>query len=353
MAKKVDIGSKEFTKLLSHLPYSPHKSIIKKLDSKIFPLDNNKFFSYKPEQLAIQEYQRCIELFQKRNPKLKPEDAILRIGGIQKLIETIENPHREKLQKLAINTIREIYQVPDYIDMKAFINTKISLDTEQDHSPKPFLNLDSIEQKNRMRDEIQKRVILNTLPFGSSMVVYKGVHYMIAEEINKINPRLMELYDHYISNMGVHLWQMDIEAFQASIENGQTITQGYNKIRFDKNNIGGQIEARGLNLPVLLHELNKGVIDWLISAGIPKDFSIDELIYYYSKADRYEIEPWQYLLAPSIWLGLLQAANMDSEDLPKLIIKLTQLSYPELTDLFRLIQDNMTKAKEKIQSWNL
>lgn len=350
---KVDIGNKEFTNLLAELKFAPNKTIIKRLDSKMFSLDLNKVYNYKPEHLAFKEYARCLSLFQQRNTGLKPSDALYRIGGIQKLIVEAETQHKAKLEQLAIDTIKDIYQVPDYVDMKGFIHPRLSLDTEQDDNPEPFLEL-TLEQKNSMRDEIQKRIILNGLVHGSSMHVWKGIYHLVAEELEQINPNLKELYDYYTSTIGMTIWELSPDMYQISINNGTMITQGFNKLQFDKKKgFGGQVQAQGINFPVLLHELNKGIMDWLISAGIPQNYTEEELRYYYSKADAYENEPWHYLLSPTLWVELLDAAKVSNETLPKLISKITKLNYSELVQLFRLIQDDKETAAKKIQGWNL
>ena len=83
MAKKPDIGSKEFTKLLEHSKHLPHKNYIKRIDAKRFSLDLNKVYNHKPELLAIKEFNRCLELFYSRNPGLSPDDAANRTPGVQ------------------------------------------------------------------------------------------------------------------------------------------------------------------------------------------------------------------------------------------------------------------------------
>lgn len=353
MAKKPDIGSKEFSKLLTSFEHLPHKNYIKRIDSKMFSLDLNKVFNYKPELLAIKEFSRCLELFIQRNPGLSPSEGANRIPGVQSLIIKAETPFKDKLQELAISIIKDIYQVPDYVDMKAFIQPRLSLDTEQDDDAVPFLDL-TLEQKNKMRDEIQKRVILNGLVHGSSMHIWKGIYHLAIKELDSINPELKELYNYYTSTMGITIWMINPDEFQKTIGDETQMTQGFNQLRFDREKkYGGQIQAKGINFPVLLHELNKGVIDWLISAGIPQDYTEEELKYYYSKADDYQNEPWHYTLSPSLWSELLDVARLDNEDIPKLISRLTKLSYEQLVDLFRLIQDNKEEATKKIKGWNL
>lgn len=353
MAKKPDIGPKEFSNLIQTLDYAPNKVFIKRIDSKMFPLDLNKVYNYKPEQLAFKEFKRCLDLFIERNPGLSPDEAANRIAGVQALIIRNEEPFKKELEELAIDTIKDIYQVPDYVDLKGFIHPRLCLDTEQDHDADPFLEL-SLEQKNKMRDEIQKRVILNGLVHGSSMHIWKGIYHLVAQELDAINPQLRELYNYYTSTIGIAIWLINPDQFQEVIDDGiKLTTQGFNKLEFDKEECGGKIEAKGINFPVLLHELNKGVIDWLISAGIPQDYTADELRYYYSKADAYENEPWHYTLSPTLWSDLLQVAQVPNENIPKLISIIAKLSYQQLVDLFRLIEDDKESATKKIKGWKL
>jgi len=353
VAKKPDIGNKEFSRLLGDSLYKPHKNLVKRIDSKLFSLDMNKAYNFKPEYLAHNEFSRCLSLFRERNPGVSPEEGSLRIAGTQALITKNELPHTKELQQLAIDTIKEIYQVPDYVDLAGFINPRLNLDTEQDHNPESFLEL-TLQQKNNMRDEIQKRIILNGLVHGSSMHVWKGIYHLVTEELDKINPNLKELYNYYTSTLGITLWLINPDMAEAEIENNTQITQGLNKLNFNKQQgFGGKVEARGINFPVLLHELNKGVLDWLISAGIPKEYSEQELKYYYAKADAYENEIWHYLLSPTLWVDLLACAQLENHDIPKLIARLTKMSYQDLADFFRLIQTDKAAASEKINIWSL
>ena len=353
MEKKVDVGEKKFTELLLSLPHKPNKNLIKRLDSKMFSLDMNPVFNYKPEVLAFNEYSRCLSLFEKRNPGISPAEGVNRIPGIQLLIIKAEEPYKQQLQELAIKIIKDIYCVPDYVDMKAFIQPRLSLDTNQDHSPEPFLDL-TLEQKNKMLTEIKKRQVLNAMCHGQALYIWGGIYHLVSEELEKINPSLKELYNYYTSTIGIGIWMINPDSFQSYIEDGNQTTLGFNKLRFDKKKgFGGQIEAKGINFPVLLHEISKGVIDWIISAGIPQDYTEEELKYYYSKSDNYQHEVYHYLLSPSLWAGLLDAARVENKDIPKLISYITKLKFEKIVEVFCLIQDDIEMASKKIKSWNL
>lgn len=355
MAKKPDIGNKAFSKLLAPLPQHPNKTLIKRLDAKMFAFDQNKVYNYKPELLAFIEFKRCLELFNKRNPDADILDAQKRMPGTQMIIVKEELPHREKLQQLAIDTIKDIYQVPDYLDLKGMITPRFNLDTDQDVNKETFTSL-SLSQKNEMRDEINKRVILNGLVHGSAMHIWKGIYHLVSAELKAINPSLIELYDTYTSTTGILIWGLNPDEFKQGMEDDDVdvMVQGYNKLQFNRQEgFGGSITAKAINFPVLLHELNKGVMDWLISAGIPKEYNEDQLRYYYAKADSYENELYHYVLSPTLWSELLLSAQLESHLIPKLISRITRMTYPELTAFFRLILDDKEEATRRIKLWNI
>lgn len=351
---KDNVKGNNFSSLLEDIKYKPHKNIIKQIDSKMFPLDMNAIFSYKPELLAHKEYIRCLELFEKRNKETPPSQAVYKMPGIQKLIIENEKDIAKELQELAINIIKDIYQVPDYIDFKSYIHPRcLNFDTENEKKQQVFLDL-TLEQKNRMREEVKKRELFISLIHGSSLHIWKSAYYLVNDKLDKLNPLLKELYDIYTSSIGIGLWLLDIKQFENTINNNAQITQGFSKVKFNRQaGFGATIEAKSINFPVLLHELNKGLINYLFSAGIPKDFSQEELSYYYAAGDNPSKEPWHYLFGPTLWSELLEVSELTNDKIPHLIRKLTTLNYNQLLNLFKTIQDNKEQAKKEIKLWNI
>jgi hypothetical protein len=354
MAKKIDIGDKAFSNAIGHLKHKPHRNIIKALDSKEFSLDENDVLNYKPGYLGAKEFEASCNLVERRfGSDATSRDISLKLSGLFSFIKKQESPHIEDLKQLAIETIKDLYQVPDHIRLQAFIETNIHLDTDQDESPEPFLNL-SPDQKNQMRDEIQKRIILNGLVHGSSMYIWKSVYYIVRDKLVDLNPMLVQLYDEYTAGVNFLFWTMNPATIQAAIQSGQQITQGFNEIKFDEpGKPAADVLCKGINFPVLLHELNKGVMDYLICRGIPQEYSEEELRYYYSKADAYEDEIWHYLLSPTLWNDLLETADVSPEELPRVIMNLSRLSYQALTEIFRTMMDDKEKAKIKLEVWKV
>jgi hypothetical protein len=111
------------------------------------------------------------------------------------------------------------------------------------------------------------------------------------------------------------------------------VLQGINKVDVKKK----EIKASAMNFPVLIHELSKGVMDYLISVGIPttvegEDVNEEELRYIYKEADKYSEEQWHYFFGPTLWKYLLKTSGVGSQDLPSIISKMAKMNYLELAD---------------------
>lgn len=349
MAKKNNIESKGFSKSIENLQTQPYKKIIKRIDSKTFPLATNNVFNYKPEYLAEKEFKSSLELFERRSGgRINIDSLNSRCMRLFQIIEEKEHPHTEILQVLAISTIKELYNVPDHINLKAFLDTDISLDTSQD-----IYSELTPQQKDAMFEEVCKRQILNALCHGSSMHIWKSVYYLVKDKLDNIDVSLTPLYDELTSSVNLAFWLMDPD-IQDMIESNSQVTQGFNKIEFDQpGKPQATIICKGINFPTLLHEANKGVIDYLCCHGIPKDYTEEQLKYYYAMSDKYTDEFWHYLLSPTLWSDLLDTANIDSKDIPGVIMKLSKLNYVTLTEIFRCIIDDKKQAKIKLKVWKI
>lgn len=356
-----NIREKKFTELLKGLRHQPNSTLVNKIDSKLFSLDANRLFHRTCHTLAAEEYKRCLELFERRIPEhaKKSTSQALRDAEAEDkfLIQDIflkEVRHQDSLKKIAVDTIRDLFDIPEHVTILPDMEMTPFKGQTKEHpdSPQPFLSL-SEEDKKEMREEIQKRIILNALVHGSAMHIWKTAHYIVKDEIDKLDPVLMKHYDRYSAYISWLMWQVDPDAAQASIANVGS-TQGSNSLKFDEpGEADCTIECHGINFPVLLHEVTKGAMDYLICHGIPKHYSEEQLEYYYHKADAYENEYWHYLMAPTIWIKFSEATGWPTEDLPLAIARLTQLSYQELSEVLEACIDGPDSGSSKLKEYKI
>lgn len=346
--------SKSFAKLLTNLKHKPNEFLINAIDNKDFPLNNNKVFGNNTEVLAIEEYKRCLSLLERRMPQIYEESLTqkaiqllqLSMMPIMNSIFVKEMNHRKELEQIAEETIRELFDIPNHITILPKITDNFLTIEGQDEIKNNQPSL-SPERKKEIDEEIEKRIILNGIVHGCSMHIWKSVYYIIKDKIDNINSSLMELYNIYTASIGWGIWQMNPETAMDDIDINR-IAQGVNELKFEeKNEAECTINCSGINFPVLLHEISKGAIDYLICHSIPIDYTPEELTYYYSKADIYKNEYWHYLLSPSIWVSLIETANVTTQELPSVIANLSKLNYQNLSDVINsCVKKDNSKLKE-------
>jgi hypothetical protein len=349
----------KFSEHIRNLRHKPDFSIISALDNGTFPLAGNGAFGHNPGLLAADEFKRCHDLFERRMPyEFSLSEMQQRMQMFGKFMSTLstmqrlEQPNAEQLQQIAVDVIREMYDVPEDLLLNANLEqgSVEDPDTDQEQDVQA-LNLTE-ERAEYIQKEIQKRVILNGLVHGSSMHIWKSAHYIVQEKISQINPMLMDLYNEYSAMVGFLLWKQPISFVEMGIDEGiGMMTQGKCELEFKEE--GNEVTASAVNFPVLLHEVNKGVMDYLISRAIPQDLTEAELDYYYAEADNYKHEIWHYFLSPSLWANLLDTLQVDSTQLPQVIANLSEMKYDTLVEMFQEMIDNKEKAKVKLEVWKI
>lgn len=359
---------KKFSILIKDLKHKPDKSLINRFDNNNTPFRRNNVLSHNVGYLAAKEYVVCHEMLQTKMPyefSLDPKELYTKMQntfmGVYNVIEKTEKPYKEQLQQICIDTVRELYNIPKSIDLNAFIKGKDNMDdlepTEQDVSLP--INI-TPERLVYIEEEIQKRIILNIFPQGVAMLAWKSAYYLMKNKLRAINPVLIDFYDAYTTITSFQLWHFNVNYLMMMIEEGQELagfSQGYMKQGYSEVKLNEQgkltANATGVNTPTLLHELFKSVMEYLILSGVPKDFTEEELRYYYAKADTYQHEIFYYYLAPTIWSNLLEAIDTDSTNIPGVIHRLSKLKYEPLSDILKTVIDNPTKAKTKLEIWKI
>lgn len=354
------VRENKFTDSIKGLKHKPNSVLAGVIDTKMFSLDGNAVFRYRPDILASEEYKRCLDLLERRVPQAY---SLPNVADVLRNLQMITFPvfqaifvkemnHRVSLEEIAVDTIREMFDIPEHINILPEITDGLSETEEQDDSPSPVLSL-SPERQREMRDEIEKRVILNGLVHGCAIHIWKSAHYILKDRIDAIDSGLMDMYNVYTGTIGFMLWQMSPEmAFNEINRHG--LAQGKNELKFEEEGEAEcSIECSGINFPVLLHEVAKGAMDYLICHAIPEDYTEEELTYYYAKADAYENEYWHYLLSPSLWTSLLEAANVSTQELPAVIANLTQLNYQDLSTVMKACIDGAASGAEKLKEFKI
>ena len=320
---------RNFQENLDDTNHLPDREILYKLNNNEHSFNNNIFFSHNPSALAADEFKRCVELFERRCQE--GENPMTAMMLMQEIISLEEN-NKEELQELAIRLVRDMYNVPNSIDLKALLEAKENPkdldgeDVEAEEENEEILN----ERKVELIPFIEKRRILNSLVHGCAVHQWTSAYYLVQNELNEINTELLSKYNKIAALVNYFNWMV---YFEPMFDMGQTpITQGINKVSVSEQ----KIDAYAINFPVLIHELSKGVIDYITTAGVPnlEDDGVNpqELKYIYEEADKYSHEQWHYFFGPTLWRALLLTANVGSEDLIPIIRKMSDMNYEDLSE---------------------
>jgi len=258
----------------------------------------------------------------------------------------LESAHKEALEQLAIQIVKEEMGIGEEVEFDAKIVGMNEIDTsdfnreqgpeqnpdevdvedddEENNQEQPQINPENQEVEEELYIDLKqldleraKLTLINSIIQGAS----KRGHYMyqlVGEKLREITGS-DELYNDYGIMMSVNdanYWQFSPSMIKGSSDS----VAGKVKTEFpgddetgetgDEGEEGGgeqkvKIIARGINFPVLIHELIKGVFEILGSHGQPGEYSNPQDREMYQQAQKLEStlekEMWTLILGPAIW----------------------------------------------------
>ena len=152
--------------------------------------------------------------------------------------------------------------------------------------------------------EKAKRRLVNAMIQGASKKGHYMYHY-VAEKIRQItgSENLVNQYGVLMSINDSLYWQLSDETMQMMMGGGEGEPQIGGKESVDRETDPPTIVARGVNFPILVHELIKGVMELLAIQGRPKDEEGNEEDFtdIEDSEDTLEKEMWDLRLGPAIW----------------------------------------------------
>jgi len=229
-------------------------------------------------------------------------------------ISSIEQNHKEFLEKLAVDLVVKEMAIPDgalQFDAELVSGMMGAVEGMRGKSeePSPEEVKDAFKSANENADELEafmdameqfdqqkaKRRFINALIGGAS----KKGHYMyqlVGEELNRLHPELIRMYGMSQSILDHLYWiyPEDMSQMMSASGGGQA---GQSEI--DTETDPPTVKARGITFPILLHELVKGVFEVLGTHGLPDDPRQAEMVI--ASQDTLPSEIWDLRLGPIFW----------------------------------------------------
>ena len=199
--------------------------------------------------------------------------------------------------------------------------------------------------------EKQKRRFINSLIQGSA----KKAHYMyhlIREKLDEINSDLVGLYSIVMSVNDLLYWVMpDMEGM---IGGGGAEQAMAGKEELDLKTDPPTVKATGLMFPILVHELYKGVMEYVSAHGLPSDPDMAQEVI--GDEDTLPAEVWDLRLGPVIWEKFLEVYPDDFFDVDEqkriknyFYYKFVSLEAEEFLSLAKEILSGSQSGKDQVK----
>lgn len=218
----------------------------------------------------------------------------------------IERNHRRDLENLAIELVKAEFGLEEgEIEFDAKIVGMGEIDTDDfnvdggdDNFSGDDLNLNTeveiFNDVEKLNLERSKKRLINSIIQGASK---KGhyMYHMVTDKLGEItgDPTLINKYGVLMSINDINYWQFSDEMINSNIKSS---VAGKESVEPGDEDNPHKVIARGINFPVLVHELIKGTLEVVGMAGqsdIESDVSDME--------DSLKKETWDLRLGPSIW----------------------------------------------------
>lgn len=217
-------------------PERMHPDVERKLSDKSHPLGGHPAFppsvggqSFE-EKIASQRFKDVVGKVKRYSGAERIDNNVL-IGALNalKTITQIERSHKEELEKLAVKLVKKEFGLKDEVDLIPKLTDDIDLSGTQIEQPEiepptktkepesEEYDAEDVSDLENAESEVQKRRFINALIQGAS----KKGHYMfhlVEDELNRIDPRLINLYGLIMSIGDYQYWMVDDDTIRQMIE---------------------------------------------------------------------------------------------------------------------------------------
>tara|TARA_R110001592_G_scaffold104645_2_gene294350 strand:+ start:6519 stop:9326 length:2808 start_codon:yes stop_codon:yes gene_type:complete len=325
-------------------------------DNPAFPkVGEEEVYSNYEELIASKRFKDVVDTFKRYTGVEGNATDMRNLQGLQGMMMQslqntlrIEGSNKERLEELAIEIVTKDLNVPEgalQFDVEITGMKKLSKD---DMKQKPKDKEDSLEMEEETLEhieeldlEVSKRRFINSMMQGSAKKALY-LYHMVSDELNEIDPTLMNLYGVVISANDLMYWILpDMMGGGGEGEGAQV----FGKEKIDLSTTPPTVVAKGMTFPVLVHELHKGVMEYLSLHGLPGDKELRQKVM--DKTDFLEDEMWDLRLGPGLWERFIDAIGADDFDVKNhLYSEIIQMPAKQFLEFMKEIQSGSDKGKQ-------
>ena len=274
------------------------------------------------------------------------------VGQAMQRLVMIQSQNKEVLENLAVELVKNELGIPDgAMQFKAELVGQPMGAAEGMQSEPEMPSEEEVEElmgdMENFNLEREKRRFINSLIQGAA---FKGGHMynLVKNEINDINPQLMNLYAVTQSLMEHAYWIFPNMEGMAGGGGGQ---MGQSEV--DEETDPPTVKAKAVTFPLLVHELVKGVYEIFGSHGLPDDPRQQEMIL--NAEDTLPSEIWDSRLGPIFWEKFMASYPMELFDEDKkhiqhyLFMRFSALSAKDFMRVSKMILKGDPSGQQFIQ----
>ena len=274
------------------------------------------------------------------------------VGQAMQRLVMIQSQNKEVLENLAVELVKNELGIPDgAMQFKAELVGQPMGAAEGMQSEPEMPSEEEVEElmgdMENFNLEREKRRFINSLIQGAA---FKGGHMynLVKNEINDINPQLMNLYAVTQSLMEHAYWIFPNMEGMAGGGGGQ---MGQSEV--DEETDPATVKAKAVTFPLLVHELVKGVYEIFGSHGLPDDPRQQEMIL--NAEDTLPSEIWDSRLGPIFWEKFMASYPIELFDEDKkhiqhyLFMRFSALSAEEFMRVSKMILKGDPSGQQFIQ----
>ena len=311
-------------------------------DNEVFPSGDDYPFDYIILKERFNEV--CDSIEDLGISDLSEDSLMSELSSLLNECKELETPIRDSLERICENAVNRLFAIPEgilnikckLVDKIKFKNA-IRLRPESDGDIKyTFTDVHDIDFSKKA---IGKRRVINSLIQGGSYL-YANIIGLYIDEINRINPRLLQLY-RAITVINDYLLFVKKE----EMTDDKPMQGSYVETHLGMDDEKTTISVQGIIFPLLLQETIKGLFELFSAHGLPTDK--EKAKYIIKKADFVLAEPWDLRLGVGLWkrvFGKVQDTNM----IPYMFTSLVKLDTDSFNSIMKEILSNTQKGNELI-----
>jgi hypothetical protein len=317
--------------------YAPliNKSVLDKVANRTHPMAKMPYYHKKNEPTKLHEEEiiesrykdlvdSYVNTFGGDTNNINPMAVMMNAGMNGMIIMREEKPKRFELVTLVECIMRNEYNISEeevLFDLELVDVGGCSLPEDMD------IETEVPEDFEQTTDwDILKKRTLNALSQGSALASHYIFH-LYHNDFELIIPNITNFYQKALIANDLFYFILDDDSLNSQLASGDDNSNaGYCRINFDGD--VPVIEAKAINAPILLHEINKALITLFTIPGIQ---NMDQDVI--EETDYVMAELWDIRFGSTIWSKFHSIIDINDYDIKKLII----------TELFKIESETFVK----------